>query len=96
MLACLYCKRAFYEGEVISIRVIRHTEHPHHFECLEKTLREEWLLSEIFGESDTIENYVFTRTFWRAQVETTARAAASGDAGKGEMGCARGKTGPPK
>ena len=67
MICCDSCKRSFFDGEVISFRIVKSTEHPFHTECLGKILAAEALLADIFGgEPDPAE--VFTRTYRRSQV----------------------------
>jgi hypothetical protein len=69
MLFCYLCKRAFFDGEVLVIRIVKHTEYPHHTECYEKRREEETLLSKIFGEPEPPDDSEhFTRTFWNSQV----------------------------
>jgi hypothetical protein len=69
MLACYYCKRAFFDGEVITIRVVKHTEYPHHTGCYNELREKETLLHQIFGEMEPVDDSEhFSRTFWNSQV----------------------------
>ena len=70
MLLCEYCRRRFFDGEVISIEIVKYTEHPYHQECLREYIEKRKLLQEIFGEYGPVECEWFTRTFWERQVTT--------------------------
>ena len=67
MLICSWCKHKFFDGEVVTIQLVKGTEFQFHFECLDKSLEPERLLRAIFGETEPLMIETFTRTVWRAQ-----------------------------
>lgn len=68
MIFCEYCQRRFFDGETIAIKLVNHTEHPHHCECLEKSRQEEIVLRRIFNDPTPVDYEWFERIYRHSQV----------------------------
>jgi hypothetical protein len=76
MIVCTYCLRPFFDGELISIQLVNHTEYPYHASCLNTQMENENLLRRIFDEDGPVRvDTIIVRTFKISQVDGGADGA---------------------
>jgi hypothetical protein len=68
-LFCSYCTRAFFDGEMLTIRLSHHQEFPMHGECFTAYLEEQREVAAVFGVDLGGDVEFFERQFFDRQVQ---------------------------